>query len=86
MKAKVVFLVTILALGLLFLSACSDKTKDNPTRPVYSDTGLVAKNNFNSFSIFFSTILIFQFFVASQLLETRRSPVSIIPAFQFRSA
>lgn len=56
MKAKVVFLVTILALGLLFLSACSDKTKDNPTRPVYSDTGLVAKNNFNSFSIFFSTM------------------------------
>jgi hypothetical protein len=56
MKVKVVFLVTILAIGLLFLSACSDKTKNNPARPVISDTGMVANLNFNSFSIFFSTM------------------------------
>jgi hypothetical protein len=56
MKVKVVFLVTILAIGLLFLSACSDKTKDNPTRPVISDIGSAAGTNFNSFSIFFSTM------------------------------
>lgn len=56
MKAKVVFLLTILALGLLLLSGCSDKTKDNPTRPTYSQTGQVAVDNFHSFSIFFSTM------------------------------
>lgn len=56
MKVKVVFFITIAALGLLVLSGCSDKTKDNPTRPVFSQTGQVALQNFNSFSIFFCTM------------------------------
>lgn len=56
MKAKVVILMAVLALGLLLLPACSDKTKDNPTRPVYSLNGMVANDNFHSFSIFYSTM------------------------------
>lgn len=56
MKAKAIFLMTLLALGLLLLPACSDKTKENPTRPVYSLTGLVANSNFSTFSIFHSTM------------------------------
>jgi len=53
MKGK--YFIIVLALGVFLVSGCADKTNNNPTRPNTPPQGYVFKQNFHSYSIFFST-------------------------------
>jgi S-formylglutathione hydrolase FrmB len=56
MKSRIVLIILAFALSAFFLAGCSDKSKDNPTRPQISEEGLANwLNAWQFFSIFFST-------------------------------
>lgn len=55
MKSNVLRLLVLLVIGAMLVIGCSDNTKNNPTRPTVSGTGLWPGQNFFSFAIFFST-------------------------------
>jgi len=56
MRSRIVFIVLAFALSALFLAGCTDKTKDNPTRPEIPPQGLTNwLDALQSFSIAFST-------------------------------
>jgi S-formylglutathione hydrolase FrmB len=56
MRVRFLFIIlAVLALSVLFLAGCTDKTKDNPTRPMTPEKGLAWLNPFRFYSIVFST-------------------------------
>jgi hypothetical protein len=57
MKSKIVWILLAIGLAALFITGCSDRTKDNPSRPQITDKGLVFTEPFHFYSIFFSTTL-----------------------------
>lgn len=57
MKSRIAMIIAAALLTAMFLAGCTDKTKDNPTRPMVSDNGLVFVNPWHFYSIFFSTSL-----------------------------
>lgn len=56
MKSNALRLILLLVIGTLLVLGCSDNTKNNPTRPTVSETGLLFQQNYQSFAIFFSTV------------------------------
>jgi len=56
MRSRIVIIVLAVALSALFLAGCTDKTKDNPTRPDIPDQGLSGwLDAMQTFALAFST-------------------------------
>jgi len=55
MKSRYIVTALIILAGMLLVAGCTDKTKDNPTRPDALAQGLPFLNNWSFYSIFFST-------------------------------
>jgi len=57
MKSRYIIAALIVVVGALLVGGCTDKTKDNPTRPEAPDQGLAFLNSWSFYSLFFSTEL-----------------------------
>lgn len=56
MRSRIVLIILAFALSALFLAGCTDRTKDNPTRPIYPNQGIGAWIRSSHFySLAFST-------------------------------
>jgi S-formylglutathione hydrolase FrmB len=55
MKSRFFIAMLIIATGAFLISGCTDKAKDNPTRPSVSQQGLAFLNSLSFYSLFFST-------------------------------
>ncbi len=55
MKSRYIITALVILTGALLIAGCTDKTKDNPTRPEVTEHGLPFLNNWSFYSIFFST-------------------------------
>jgi hypothetical protein len=56
MSSRMIVAVLAIVLVAVFLSGCTDKTKENPTRPFVENKGLVFTESYHFFTIFFSTM------------------------------
>jgi hypothetical protein len=56
MRSRIVLIILAFALSAFLLAGCTDRTKDNPTRPGYTDQGIGTWiNSWTFYSLFFST-------------------------------
>ncbi len=55
MKSRFFIAALIVIVGALLVGGCTDKTKDNPTRPASPEQGLSFLNSWSFYSLFFST-------------------------------
>ncbi len=55
MKSRFIIAALIVIVGALLVAGCTDKTKDNPTRPATPEQGLPFLNSWSFYSLFFST-------------------------------
>lgn len=55
MKSRFIIAALIVIVGALLVGGCTDKTKDNPTRPEAPEQGLSFLNSWSFYSLFFST-------------------------------